>query len=151
MKILVDGDGCPTAVKELIFKSVYRRYFKLIVVANRYIQVPLLEQVQGIVVGAGPDVADDRIVELVEPGDLVIAADIPLADRAIKKGALVLNHHGDLLDEESIGQRLAMRNLMTDLRNEGIMTGGSGAYSNKDKQKFANQLDRFLTKNFKPY
>ena len=95
---------------------------------------------------SGPDVADDRIVALVQPGDLVITADIPLADRVVSKGAFALDPRGDLYTEENIKDRLAMRNLLNELRNDGAITGGPPAFGQKDRQAFANQLNRFLTR-----
>ena len=135
MKIYIDADACPRAVKEVIFRAVKKRQIYLIQVANQYIQV-----------GAGDDVADMKIVELVEAGDLVITADIPLADHVIKKDAYALNPRGSLYTEANIRERLSMRDFMTELRSTGIETGGPKPFGERDKQNFANALDRFLTK-----
>lgn len=97
MKILVDADACPRAVKEILFRAVQRRKIPTTLIANQYIRVPPSEHIDSIAVTAGPDEADDRIVELVEPEDLVITADIPLADRVVAKGATALDPRGKLL------------------------------------------------------
>ena len=146
MHIYVDGDACPKAVKEILYRCSEKRKVPLTFVANQYLQVPKSPLIKTIVVSAGPDEADNHIVEIMEPGDLVITADIPLADRAIKKQGVVLDPRGMFLDQETIGHRLAMRNFMEDLRNTGEITGGPNAYGNKEKQAFANHLDRFLTR-----
>ncbi len=146
MKILVDADAYPNVIKEILFRAAERRRIRLVLVANQQVKAPYSEYVSGITVPEGPDIADDRIVELVEPGDLVITADIPLADRAISKGGYVINPRGDLYTSENIKEKLVMRDLMTDLRSAGMETGGPSALRPKDRQAFANQLDRFLTR-----
>ncbi|MGL1901606.1 MAG: YaiI/YqxD family protein [Fibrobacterales bacterium] len=146
MKIYVDADACPKPVKEILYRVSDKRALSLVLVANSYMRVPLSTLIESIVVSAGADEADDKIVELVEEGDVVITADIPLADRIIKKKGIVLDPRGELLDDNNIGQRLGVRNLLDELRTEGMDTGGPSAYGPKDKQKFANQLDRLLTK-----
>ncbi len=146
MKILVDADACPVGVKDTLYKVSQRLGLELILVANQYMRVPKSILIKSIVVADGPDVADNHIVEITEPGDLIISADIPLADRVIKKGGIVLDPRGILFTEENIGERLATRNLMDDLRSGGMETGGPGAYGNREKQEFTNQLDRFLTR-----
>ena len=146
MRILVDADACPGTIKDLLYKTAERLKLQLILVANQSLLVPPSEYIQNIVVAAGPDEADNHIVDILEEGDLVISADIPLADRIVKKGSLVLDPRGSFFTPETIGQRLAVRNLMDDLRTEGMQTGGAAPFSNKDKQKFAAELDKFLTK-----
>ncbi len=101
-------------------------------------------------VGAGIDVADQYIVEIVAPGDLVITADIPLADKVIKNGALALNPRGELYDQNNIKEKLSIRNLMDEIRGTGQLTGGPAPLTTKDNQKFANALDRFLQANKQP-
>ena len=145
MKILVDADACPVAVKEILYKTAKRLNLEVILVANQVLRTPKSDRIHSIIVPAGPDEADDHIVELTESGDLIISADIPLADRVIKKGGIVLDSRGILMTENNIGERLATRNLLDELRTSGMETGGPAAYSKKDKQNFANQLDRFLT------
>ncbi len=146
MKILVDGDACPRLAKDVLFKTTERRNIELLMVANQYIKTPPMVQIKNVVVGAGADVADDKIVELTEAGDLVITSDIPLADRVVKKDGFALSPRGELFDKDNISHRLAMRDLMEDLRNSGMETGGPAAYSAQDRQEFNNTLDRFLTK-----
>ena len=149
MKILIDADACPNVVKEILYKVSFRLKLKLVFVANRYMRIPLSEFIEAIVVVEGPDEADNRIVEIMKSGDLILTADIPLADRVIKKNGWVLDFRGSFLTEENIGQRLSVRNLMDELRSEGIQTGGPSAYGKKERQKFINQLDKFLTKALK--
>ena len=149
MQIYVDGDACPKAVKEILYRCSEKRKVAITFVANQYLQIPKSPLINVIVVSEGPDEADNHIVEIMSAGDLVITADIPLADRAIKKKGVVLDPRGMFLDKETIGHRLAMRNFMEDLRNNGEITGGPNAYGNKEKQAFANHLDRFLTKTLK--
>ena len=149
MKILIDADACPSAIKEILYKTSYRLNLKLVFVANQYMKFPSTELITSIIVKAGPDEADNHIVKIMEKGDLVITEDIPLADRVVKRGGNVITTRGKLLTNDNISQKLAVRNLMTDLRNEGIMTGGPKAFGNKEKQLFANAIDKFLTKALK--
>jgi len=146
MQIFIDGDACPAAIKEILYRAAERRGIPLVLVANQKIAIPESDYISGIVVDAGPDIADYRIVELAEKGDLVISADIPLADRVIGKGAYVIDPRGDIFTAENIKERLAVRDLMADLRNGGMETGGPPAFSQKDRKAFADQLDRFLAK-----
>jgi uncharacterized protein YaiI (UPF0178 family) len=115
-------------------------------VANQELQIPASPYIKAIQVRAGLDVADNHIVQLLEPGDLVITADIPLAAQAIAKGGLALNPRGEFYDKGNIRERLSMRNFLDELRSGGVETGGPPAFSQRDCQAFANQLDRFLTK-----
>ncbi len=146
MRIFVDGDACPNAIKEILYRAAFKRVIELYVVANTYQTVPKGEIFRMIVVSEGPDMADDKIVEMVEPDDLVVTADIPLADRVVTKGAFAINPRGDFYTEENIKQRLSMRNFMDELRSSGIETGGPSSFNAKDKQAFANSLDRFISK-----
>jgi uncharacterized protein YaiI (UPF0178 family) len=146
MKILVDADAFPNVIKDMLFRAARRHRIPLILVANQQMNIKKSPYISCIAVPAGPDVADDRIVELVQHGDLVITADIPLADRVVSQGAYAINPRGELYTEENIKDRLAVRDLMNELRNGGIITGGPSSFSRKDRQAFANQLDRFLTK-----
>jgi uncharacterized protein len=149
MQILVDADALPNVIKDILFRAVKRLRIPLTMVANQYVTVEKSKHIKSIVVSSGPDVADDRIVELVQQGDLVVTADIPLADRVIANGAYALDPRGDLYTEENIKDRLATRNLMNELRNGGVIEGGPAGFSRKDRQAFANQLSRFLTKHCK--
>ena len=149
MRIYVDADGFPSAAKDLLIRAVIRVQVPLIFVANKPLRYEPSAVISSIIVPAGPDVADDRIVERVEPGDLVITADIPLADRVVAKGAFALNYRGKLYTEDNIKDRLAMRDLMNELRDGGMMTGGPAAFGKKDCQAFINQLDSFLSRQLK--
>ncbi len=149
MHIWVDGDACPIEIKHILYSAAIRCRIPLTIVANSFQKIPEDKLISLKLVAAGADMADDYIVENVAPGDLVITADIPLAARIVAKDAVALEPHGELLTEENVENRLSMRDFMTELRNMGIETGGPATFSSKDKQKFANALDRFLTKNSK--
>ncbi|MBU1611582.1 MAG: YaiI/YqxD family protein [Proteobacteria bacterium] len=146
MQIWVDADACPRAVKEILFKVAERRQVAVTLVANAWMTVPPSPLIKTIQVGAGFNVADDEIAELAQYGDLVITADIPLADKIVDKGATGLNPRGELYDADNIKGILRMRNLMEELRSAGTAGGGPPAYGPKDKQDFTNQLDKFLTR-----
>lgn len=147
MKIWIDADACPRQIKELLYRAAERCGLVLTLVANKAIAFPSSQWIRGIRVPAGPDVADQEIVRLLEPGDLVITADIPLAADVIEKGGFALDPRGDFFSAENIRERLSIRNFLDDLRNSGVETGGPASFSPKDKQAFANQLDRFLAQN----
>jgi len=149
MQILIDADATPVVIKDILYRAVERNSIPLILVANQPMKHPKSVYISSIIVAAGPDEADDRIAEIVQPGDLVITADIPLADRVVTKGGYALNPRGDFYTVENIKERLAMRDLMDELRNSGLTTGNQAPFSSRDRQEFANQLDRFLTKHFK--
>jgi len=145
MRIWVDADACPGPIKEMLFRAAVRTQTRLTLVANQIMRVPKSEWIDSVLVPEGPDVADERIVELLEPGDLVITADIPLASNVVAKGGVALNPRGELYTEANIGECLAVRDLMTELRGAGEVTGGPAGFNAKDKQAFANQLDRWLS------
>ena len=146
MQIWVDADACPRVIKEILYRAADRKKVLLTLVANQPMQTPATQHIRSMVVGSGFDVADDKIVELLQPGDLVITADIPLAAAAIKKAGHALNPRGEFYTEENIHERLDVRNMLDELRGCGIETGVTPAFSSCDKQAFANQLDRFLAK-----
>jgi uncharacterized protein len=146
MQILVDSDAMPAVVKEILYRAGERFRIPVILVANQRLAVIRSRYIKTIMVPAGADAADDRIVELVEAGDLVITADIPLADRVVAKGAYAINPRGELYTEENIKDRLATRDLLTELRSGGEITGGPSAFNQKDRRVFADQVDRFLTR-----
>jgi uncharacterized protein YaiI (UPF0178 family) len=146
MKIWVDGDACPKGVKEILFRAAERTKTPVIFVANQYLRLPHLTMIEMIQVPDGSDVADDEIVERCAAGDLVITADIPLAARVVEKGALALDPRGTLYDTNNIGQILGMRDFMDELRGAGVDTGGPKGFRAKESQKFANELDRILTR-----
>lgn len=149
MRILVDADALPGDIKTILFRAARRESIPLVMVANCYIKVPSSDLFTSIAVAAGADVADDKIVEILEPGDLVITADIPLADRVVTKGCCAIDPRGQLLDGETIKERLATRDFLDQLRSSGVDTGGPSSFSKKDVQKFANQLDRFIAKHWR--
>jgi len=149
MRIWVDADACPNIIKEVLYKAATRLEIQLTLVANTWLRVPSSPLIDTIKVDAGFDVADKEIARLVEPGDLVITADIPLADAIVDKGATGLNPRGELYTEDNIKGMLRMRNLMEELRSAGEISGGPAAIGPKDKQEFTNQLDRFLTRSIR--
>ncbi|BBC42250.1 YaiI/YqxD family protein [Photobacterium damselae subsp. piscicida] len=149
MKIWVDSDACPNVVKEILFRVANRVGVQVTLVANQFIRVPASAHIRSIQVEAGFDVADNYIVQQVEAGDLVITADIPLADEVITKNGHALNPRGEMYTKETIKQRLQMRDFMETLRSSGIQTGGPAPLSQADRQNFANKLDSFIAKNFK--
>ncbi|MET0066235.1 MAG: YaiI/YqxD family protein [Candidatus Thiodiazotropha sp.] len=142
--IWVDADACPKVIKEILFRAAERVGVALTLVANQALPVPRSPYIRAVQVGAGFDVADNHIAQQVNPEDLVITADIPLAAEVIERGALALNPRGELYTEANIRQRLTMRDFMDTLRGSGIDTGGPAAFSQADRQAFANQLDRLL-------
>lgn len=144
MHIWVDADACPGVIKEILYRVAQRTQVPLTLVANQYLKTPPYPSIRSIQVPKGFDVADNHIVEQAQPGDLVITADIPLAAAVIDKGALALNPRGELYSKENIRQTLDMRNFMDVLRSSGVETGGPPAFSQADRQNFANQLDRLL-------
>jgi len=146
MQIWIDADACPSEAKDVLFKAARRIGLPLTLVANQPMNYPRSDLIRFELVRAGADVADQRIVELLEDGDLVVTADIPLAADAIEKGAFVIDPRGDLLDKNNIGSRLSTRNFLADFRAAGVQTPGPPPYTAKDKQNFANQLDKLLTK-----
>ena len=143
-QIWVDADACPKVIKEILFRAADRVGMTLTLVANQPLNTPRSRNIRSIQVAAGFDVADNHIVQQAETGDLVITADIPLAAEVIAKGCLALNPRGELYTEENIRQRLNMRDFMDTLRSSGVDTGGPSSFSQKDRQAFANQLDRLM-------
>jgi uncharacterized protein len=144
LQIWVDADACPNPIKEILFRAAKRVEILTTFVANQEIQISASPYIKAVQVRSGLDVADGYIVEHLNPGDLVITADIPLAAEAIAKGTLALNPRGEFYNEGNIRERLSMRNFMDELRSGGVETGGPPAFSQRDRQNFANQLDRFL-------
>jgi len=147
MKIWVDADACPKPIKEILYRVAQRQQIVTILVANRYLTIPSSRWLRSIQVEKGADIADLEIVRLLEAGDLVVTADIPLAAAVIEKGGQALDPRGDFFSVENIRERLSIRNFMDDLRASGVETGGPAAFGAAEKQKFANQLDRFLARN----
>ena len=149
MQIYVDADACPKVIKEVLFRAAERLQITLTLVANKLLHHPPSQVIRSLQVPAGFDVADNKIVELVEAGDLVITADIPLAAEVIAKGGLVLDPRGEFYTKDTIQERLTMRNFMETLRSSGVETGGPSSFSQRDSQNFAKQLDKFLAKQVK--
>jgi hypothetical protein len=146
MKIWVDADACPKVIKEILFRAVQRVGVPMTLVANQPLTIPASPHIDAIQVKAGLDVADNHIAQSLAPGDLVITADIPLAAAAVNGGAYALNPRGELYDKNNVQARLAMRNFLTELRSGGVDTGGPPPFNQRDREAFANQLDRFLAK-----
>ena len=146
MQIWVDADSCPRVIKEILYRAAERVEVPVTLLANRSLRIPPSRYIKTIRVPAGLNVADNRIVEEMGSGDLVVTDDIPLAADAIEKGGYVLSFRGELITEETIPERLSIRNFMDELRSSGVDTGGPPSVSRGDRQAFANQLDRFLAK-----
>ncbi len=149
MHIWVDADACPKAIKEILYRAVERTNIPMTLVANRTLSIPKSPRIDMLEVAAGADVADAEIVAHIQAGDLVITADIPLAADVIANNAHALNPRGTFYSEANVKQYLSMRNFMDELRGSGVTTGGPAAFSNGDRAAFANQLDRFLTRQLK--
>ena len=147
MKIWVDADACPVVIKDILFKAAERTGVQLTLVANRPMRIPPLRCINFVQVASGLDVADNEIVKRLGAGDLVITGDIPLAANVLEKGGTALNPRGELYSADSIRSRLSMRDFMESLRASGIDTGGPPVLNKGDRQNFANQLDRYLTRN----
>ena len=146
MQILVDADACPNVIKEILFRVAQRTQIPLTLVANQTLRTPPSPYIRSIQVLPGFDVADNKIAQQVECGDLVITADIPLAAQVLARGGHALNPRGEFYSKDNIEERLTMRNFMDGLRSSGVQTGGPPIISHSDRQAFANQLDRFLAK-----
>ena len=149
MKIWVDADACPNVIKDILFRAAERVQVATILVANQPIRTPPSRYISKVLVRAGFDEADSYIAAAIQAGDLVITADIPLASQVIDKDGYALNPRGELYTRDNIRQRLGMRNFMEELRGSGVDTGGPSSLSQADRQAFANELDRFLTRSLK--
>lgn len=146
MNIWVDADALPVAIREMLFKAAVRTKIPLTLVANRALSVPRVAHIKMLQVSSGFDVADNEIVQRVVADDLVITQDIPLASEVIDKGATALSPRGEIFTTENIRARLNIRDFMETLRASGVEAGGGpAAFSQTDKQTFANQLDRWLS------
>jgi uncharacterized protein len=146
MQIWVDADACPQAIKEILFRAADRAQVLTTLVANKLLRTPSSPFIRAIRVAQGFDVADHRIVREMQPGDLVVTADIPLAAEVIERGGRALDPRGELYSEDNVRERLAIRNLMQQLRASGELLGGPAAFGQSDRHLFANHLDRLLTK-----
>lgn len=146
MQIWVDADACPGVIKEVLFRVADRLEMTVTLVANKLLRTPPSRFIKAIQVPAGFDVADNEIVRLVEVGDLVITADIPLAADVLEKGGQALNPRGEFYTKDNIQQFLTMRAFMDELRSSGVETGGPAPFGQSDTRNFSNQLDRYLVR-----
>jgi len=146
MQIWVDADACPQVIKEILYRAADRAQVLTTLVANTALRTPVSDFIRTVRVPKGFDVADDRIVEQVQPGDLVITADIPLAAAIIDRGAHALDPRGELYSEDNVRERLAIRNLMQSLRSNGELVDGPAPFGPRERRLFANHLDRMLTR-----
>ena len=146
MQIWVDADACPVAIKEILFRASIRTETRVTLIANQQVPVPKSPHIKMIQVSTGFDIADNEIVKRVEPADLVVTSDIPLAADVIGKGGLVLSPRGEKLTKENIGARLNMRDFMESMRSSGVPTGGPPPLSQGDRKAFADALDKLLSK-----
>ncbi|MCB1750024.1 MAG: YaiI/YqxD family protein [Gammaproteobacteria bacterium] len=146
MKIWVDADACPGAVKEVIFRAAERRRVETVLVANHAVPVPPSPWIRALKVADGFDVADNAIVAAVAANDLVVTADIPLAAEVLAKGAHALNPRGEVYDDDTIRQKRAMRDFMDTMRSSGVHSGGPPPFGARDKKAFADAFDRLLAR-----
>ncbi|HAV38129.1 MAG TPA: YaiI/YqxD family protein [Massilia sp.] len=146
MQIWVDADACPGVIKDILFRVAERTQIPVTLVANQLLRVPGSKFIRALQVPGGFDVADAEIVARVQPGDLVVTGDIPLAAQVLEKGGHALNPRGEFYTKDTIAQQLTMRAFMEELRSSGVDTGGPSAFSQADRQHFANALDRHLAR-----
>ncbi len=149
MRLFIDGDAFPNLLKPIILRSIQRLQIPTTVIANKRVSIGNTKEIEYVIVDQGADEADHEIVKRCQSGDLVITADIPLADRVIAKGAHAIDHRGELYSTENIKQYLAIRNLMESIRESGEMTKGPKAFGSKDAHAFANQFNAFLAKHYR--
>lgn len=140
----VDADACPNLIKTVLFRAAQKRQFDTVLVANQFVGAPPSKYIRAVRVSGGFDVADDYIVQHMWAGDLVITGDIPLAAQVIQQQGFALNPRGELYSKDNIGEKLAMRDFMEQMRDSGMVTGGAATLGTRDVQNFANALDRFL-------
>ena len=146
MKIWIDADACPGVIKDILLRASERARILTTLVANQSMRIPFSSFIRFTQVASGFDEADKYIVNAIEPNDLVITADIPLAAAVIDKGAHALNPRGEIYTRDNIRERLSMRNFMDELRGSGVATGGPAALDARDREAFTNALDKFLRK-----
>ena len=149
MHIWVDADACPAVVKDILYRAAERTQTAMTLVANQFLRPPPSPWIRALQVPPGFDVADSHIVRDLQPGDLVVTADIPLAADVIAKGGHALNPRGEFYTPDTIQERLALRNYLDELRGSGVQTGGPPALDHADRKRFADQLDRFLARSRK--
>ena len=148
-RIWIDADACPRSVKDVIFKASHRLKLPVTMVANSYMTTPPSSLIKLIQVEKGDDVADLYITENTAKDDLVITADIPLAAHVVEKGAIAIDPRGVLYTEENVRERLSVRDFMKGLRDSGVETNGPAPFGPKDKERFANSVNRILTRMLK--
>ncbi len=146
MHIWVDADACPAVIKDILYRAAQRWQLPLTLVANQMLRTPPSPWIRAVQVPRGFDVADAHIAQHAAAGDLVITGDIPLAADVLAKGAMAINPRGERYSPETIRERLAMRDMMEELRASGVDTGGPAAFSQADRKAFANQLDALLAR-----
>ncbi|HEU0290848.1 MAG TPA: YaiI/YqxD family protein [Burkholderiales bacterium] len=146
MHIWVDADACPVVVKEILYRAAERLQLQMTLVANKPLSIPSSRYIRMVQVARGLDVADNEIARRLEPGDLVITADIPLAADIIARGGHALNPRGEYYTSENVREHLSMRDFMEALRGGGVQTGGPQPLDQADRKRFADQLDRFLSR-----
>ncbi|TWT23558.1 YaiI/YqxD family protein [Luteimonas marina] len=143
-QIWVDADACPVPIKDILFRAAERAKVPVTLIANQWLRTPPSRFIRALQVQGGFDAADDAIAERAGPGDLVVTQDIPLASRVLARGAEAINPRGERFTPDNIAERLSVRNFMEDLRGAGVQTGGPAVFHARDRQAFANQLDRWL-------
>jgi len=146
--LYIDADALPNLLKPILLRAIEKQNIKTFVVSNKKVSIGVSSYISYIIVDAGADEADNHILELLKEGDLVITADIPLADRVISKKAHAIDHRGELYTIDNIKNYLAMRDLMQSIRDSGEVTKGPKPFGQTDSQNFANQFNKFLQKNF---
>jgi hypothetical protein len=146
MQIWVDADACPQVIKDILYRAAARSQILTTLVSNMALRTPASPYITTVRVAKGFDGADQRIVQEMQSGDLVITADLPLAAEVVARGGQALDPRGELYSEDNVQERLAMRNLMQALRSGGELIGGPAPFRQSDKHLFANQLDRFLAR-----
>jgi uncharacterized protein len=147
LKIWVDADACPKIIKEILYNAALKRLITVTFVANQFLQLPSSPNIHFLKVRAGFDVADNEIVRRVSAGDLVVTADIPLAQEVLDKGGLALNPRGELYSLDTIAAKVTLRDFYDTMRSSGLQTGGPPAITQSDRRLFANELDKILTRN----
>lgn len=146
LHIWVDADACPGVIRDILYRAAERTGVSVTLVANQFVRTPPLPSVKSLQVSAGFDVADNEIVRRVQPGDLVITSDIPLAAEAIEKGALALSPRGELLTAGNVRPRLNMRDFLDTMRSSGVHTGGPPPLNQRNRQDFASHLDTIISR-----
>ena len=146
MTLWVDADACPGPIKEQIIRAAKRLKILAVFVANKYISLPESSYVSSRRIGADPEAVDVHIAQNAQAGDVAVTQDIPLASVLVPKGVIVISTRGELFTDENIGERLSIRNFMQDLREAGGITPGPKQFAHKDRQRFADTLDKVLTR-----